>query len=253
MIGALCGWFLSGIFGERAIDRTIAMSWGDGRYGKQFYGAQVYVVPQGSEYSVRARILIGPGNGYYHDGEEIGRAATIQESIDRFGKIHGEGQGLTIGDLAEGFHLPRVHLESQRRVRLCVRTNESVVQPGTSPSFAIPPELPLKGAERPSGWSLVGDQRLAGQVTCQMIDFREVSLGEASWKQPLRLLVRLRAGGGLLEIGGQEAVLAGDSFAAAREVQPRWVGDELHLLTVYTRTADMLFANHVLVQQSNGE
>ena len=106
--GVFGGWWLSGIFGQRAIDRTIAMSWGDGKYGKQFYGAQVYAVPQGSEYSVRARILIGPGNGYYHDCEEIGRAATVQEAIERFGKILWEEKGLTIGDPAVGgFHLPR--------------------------------------------------------------------------------------------------------------------------------------------------
>ncbi len=113
--GTVAGWLISGIFGERAIDRTIAMSWGDGKYGKQFYGARVYLVPIGSEFSVRARVLIGPGNDYYHDCEEIGRAITIRDAVDRFGKIRWEDKGLYIGDpAAGGFHLPRTRLESHR-------------------------------------------------------------------------------------------------------------------------------------------
>jgi hypothetical protein len=138
-------------------------------------------------------------------------------------------------------------------VGVCVRTTESKITAGTSPSFPIAPVLPPKGMERHSGWSLVGEQRLAGRVTCQVIDFREAGLGQTVGKQPLRLLVRLRVGGGLIGITGDESVLAGESFAASSVVEPRWVGDELHLLTIYTRTADTLFAHHVLVQQSDAK
>lgn len=114
-IGAFVGWFLSGVFNERAHDRTIAMSWGDGKYGKNFYGAHVYLVPEGDEYSVRARVLIGPGNNYYDDFQEIGRAKSVQEAIDRFGKIQWDEQGLKIGDPEKGgFYRPRVRLESHR-------------------------------------------------------------------------------------------------------------------------------------------
>jgi hypothetical protein len=112
-LGIVLGWLLLAIFGAQ--ETTIAMSWGDGKYGKEFYGAQVYLVPDGSEYSVRARILIGPDNGYYHDCEEIGRVTTVQEGVDRFGKIRWEEKGLSIGDpAAGGMFLPRVRLESHR-------------------------------------------------------------------------------------------------------------------------------------------
>jgi hypothetical protein len=114
-LGIVLGWLLSGIFGERAVDRTIAMSWGDGKYGKDFYGAQVYLVPVGSEFSVRARVFIGPGNGYYHDFEEIGRVTTVSEAVDRFGKIRWEEKGLSIGDpVAGGLFFPRARLEAHR-------------------------------------------------------------------------------------------------------------------------------------------
>ena len=114
-LGVVAGWFASGVFGERAFDRTIAMSWGDGKYGKDFYGAQVYLVPTGSEYSVRARVVIGAGNPYYHDCEEIGRATSVRDAVNRFGKIHWDEKGLNIGDpAAGGFHLPRARLESHR-------------------------------------------------------------------------------------------------------------------------------------------
>jgi hypothetical protein len=114
-LGAAAGWLLSGVLGERAIDRTIAMSWGDGRYGKDFYGAQVYLVPDGAGYSVRARVLIGAGNDSCHDCGEIGRAASVEEAVERFGRIHWQEKGLTIADpAAGGFHLPRDRLESHR-------------------------------------------------------------------------------------------------------------------------------------------
>jgi hypothetical protein len=142
---------------------------------------------------------------------------------------------------------------TKRRLNVCVRTTESKIPAGTNPSFPNAPELPPKGSDRLSGWVGVRDKPLSGRVTCQVIDFREAGLGEAAGKQPLRLLVRLRVGGARTGITGAESVLAGESFAASSEVEPRWAGDEMHLLTVYTRTADTLFAHHVLVQQRDGE
>jgi hypothetical protein len=115
VLGVIFGWLVSGYFGERAIDRSIAMSWGDGKYGKDFYGAQVYLVPVGSQYSVRARVHIGSGNAYYHDCGELGRANSVQEAIERWGTIRWHQDGLDIGNPAEGgYHLPRKRLESHR-------------------------------------------------------------------------------------------------------------------------------------------
>lgn len=111
--GAATGWILNGVIGDRPI--TIAMSWGDGKYGKQFYGAQVYLVPQGEDYAVHARVQIGPGNPYYHDCGQIGRAASVQDAVERFGTIRWDEKGVTIGDLsAGGYHLPRARVESHR-------------------------------------------------------------------------------------------------------------------------------------------
>jgi hypothetical protein len=91
------------------------MSWGDGKYGKKFYCAQVYVVTAGKEYTVRARVLIGPGNASYHDCGDIGRATGIQEAVDRWGQIRWSQEGLEIGDpAAGGYFLSRKRLESHR-------------------------------------------------------------------------------------------------------------------------------------------
>lgn len=139
------------------------------------------------------------------------------------------------------------------KVGVCVRTVESKIPPGSSPALPSPPELPPKGAEQRSGWTLVGDQRLAGRVTCQLIDFREAGLGEAVGKKPLRLLVRLRIAGGLSGISGPSSVLEGETIEGTKEVEPRWARDELHLLTVYTRAGDTLYSHHVLVQQRDGD
>lgn len=143
---------------------------------------------------------------------------------------------------------------TKRRVGLCVRTTESKIPPGTTPTVQAAPDLPPMGAERHGGWmNLPGGPRAVARVTCQVIDFREAGLAEAAGKQPLRLMARLRSAGTLTGISGPESVLAGESFVGAAEVEPRWAGDELHLLTVYTNTADTLFAHHVIVRQSDGE
>jgi hypothetical protein len=139
------------------------------------------------------------------------------------------------------------------KVGVCVRTVESKIPPGTSPGLPSPPVLPAKGDERHSGWTLIGDQRVAGRVTCQVIDFREAGLGEVVGKKPLRLLVRLRITNGVSSIGGPSAVLEGETIEGTKEVEPRWAGDELHLLTVYTRAGDTLYAHHVFVQQRAGD
>lgn len=138
---------------------------------------------------------------------------------------------------------------AKRWVGVCVRTTESKLPANTSPTIAVPPELPRKGAEQHTGWTLERDEALAGRVTCQLIDLGEAGLGEVVGKQPLRLLVRLRFGGSVLNMPGQHTILAGEWFAGASMAQPQWSGDELHLFTVFTQTGDTLFAHHVVVQQ----
>jgi hypothetical protein len=114
--GVVSGWLLCVFFGSFTDSSIIAASWGDGKYGKHFYGAQVYLIPDGTEFSVRARVFIGrPGSNYLEDFGQIGHAKSVQEAIDRFGIIHWDDKGLTIGDPASGgFHQPRARLESHR-------------------------------------------------------------------------------------------------------------------------------------------
>jgi hypothetical protein len=116
VLAFMAGWGASGVF-YGAEEKTIAMSWGDGRGQKNYYGAQVYLVPGGFDgrYSVRAIVRIGPGNGYVHDCGELGRAATEAEAVEKWGKITWKEEGLFIGDPdAGGYHLPRARMESHR-------------------------------------------------------------------------------------------------------------------------------------------
>src|SRR5687768_12582008 len=87
LLGLAAGYFLHAHHTAAQLDHTIAMSWGDGRYGRAFYGAHVYLVPLEQGYSVRARVYIGRGNDYFHDMGELGRAATDEEAVARWGEV----------------------------------------------------------------------------------------------------------------------------------------------------------------------
>ncbi len=88
---------------------------GDGRYGPAFYGAQVYLLPADGEYEVRARVMLGRGNDYFHDLGPLGRVATPEEAVGRFGTIQWRPDGLHIGD-GQTFpvFLERARLEAHR-------------------------------------------------------------------------------------------------------------------------------------------
>jgi len=95
------------------------MSWGDGRYGKAFYGAHVYLEPLEEElgYSVRARVFIGRGtfwSSYQHEMGEIGRAASDEEAVERWGTLIWRPDGLQIGNEPNAPFLPRRKLENHR-------------------------------------------------------------------------------------------------------------------------------------------
>ena len=89
---------------------VIAMDWGDGKYGKAFYGAQVYVVPAGARFIVRAQIHIGYGNGYLHDGGVLGIGNSFEEAVQKWGKIEWRPDGLHVGD----YFMSRARVESHR-------------------------------------------------------------------------------------------------------------------------------------------
>jgi hypothetical protein len=113
--GFAVGWVLSSGASAARLERVVAMSWGDGKYGPSLYGAHVYLVPAaGSGYSVRARVYIGRGNGYFHDCGELGTARTDSEAVARWGTIDWREDGLHIGSGPDHFFLARVTMESHR-------------------------------------------------------------------------------------------------------------------------------------------
>jgi len=89
------------------------------------------------------------------------------------------------------------------------------------------------------------------KVMGQLVDLGEIGLAEAAGKRPLRLLVRLTVAGGTAPIRGAESVLEGETLAHTAEVEPAWAGDEMHLLTVETRTGNRLYSHYVLLQQED--
>jgi hypothetical protein len=118
MAGILVGGWASWTFFQddtAMVQRTVALSWGDGKYGPAFYGAWVYLEPDGGGFSVRGRVWIGPGNDYFHDCGELGRAATHEEAVRRWGTITWRPEGLSIGSgKPDDYFLPRAKLESHR-------------------------------------------------------------------------------------------------------------------------------------------
>jgi hypothetical protein len=115
--GALLGfaacWLTTCTSESDRIQNTIAINWGDGRYGPAFYGAHVYVEPVGDAYSVQARVLISRGN-YYHDMGELGRVVRLEEAVARWGRLEWTEDGLHVGSGADRVFLPRQQLENHR-------------------------------------------------------------------------------------------------------------------------------------------
>jgi hypothetical protein len=112
--GILLG-VLIGRLAPRETTQTIAMRWGDGKYGSAFYGAEVYSVRVGSELSVRGRVWIGPGNAYFHDCGELGRVALHEDAVARWSTIRWQEDGLYIGTGSENdYFLERKKIEAHR-------------------------------------------------------------------------------------------------------------------------------------------
>jgi hypothetical protein len=142
---------------------------------------------------------------------------------------------------------------TKARVGVCVRTVESELSDGKLPAIDNFPKLPAKGTgtDKHGGWLGVGDKRLEAKVACQIIDFREVGLGEAAAKRPLRLLVKLKVNGTAMGIEGSASILEGETIVGVSEVEPKWDGDELLLLTVYTKSGNKAYTHYVLVMQAD--
>jgi len=114
LVGFGVGWVAASAKSATRLERVVAMSWDDGKYGSAFYGAHVYLEPVASGYSVRARVFIGRGNDYFHDCGELGRVATDADAVARWGRIEWREDGLHIGTGTNHYFLARAQLESHR-------------------------------------------------------------------------------------------------------------------------------------------
>jgi hypothetical protein len=114
VIGFIAGWLQADSVNARNLDRVVAIKWGDGKYGPSFYGAHVYLEPMSDGYSVRARVYLGRGNGYFHDCGELGVVRTEAEAVLRWGEIDWREDGLHIGSGSSEYFLARTQLENHR-------------------------------------------------------------------------------------------------------------------------------------------
>lgn len=118
LVGAALGVFYASFEArgrmEQLTHSLVAVSWGDGKYGKAFYGAYVQLQPVEGGYSVEAFVTIGRGNPTVHNCGELGRVATAEEAVAKWGKIDWQDDGLHIGTGTNAFFLPRAKLESHR-------------------------------------------------------------------------------------------------------------------------------------------
>jgi hypothetical protein len=97
------------------VQRTVAMTWGGGKYGPAFYGAWVYEQPVSGGLSTRARVWIGHESDDWHDCGELGRVSTHEEAVEKWGTITWKEDGLHIGRGAPNdYFLARAVLEAHR-------------------------------------------------------------------------------------------------------------------------------------------
>lgn len=114
LIGYLVGAVVESNASTKELERLVAVSWGDGKYGPAFYGAHVYLEPVTSGYSVRGRVYIGRGNDYFHDCGELGTVQTDAEAVARWGAIEWREDGLHIGSGTNHYFLARGQMERHR-------------------------------------------------------------------------------------------------------------------------------------------
>ena len=90
----------------------IAVKHIDGKYGKAFYGVEVFGKDVGNRIVVSARVHIGGiDRAYYHDCGQIGFAWNWQEAKEKFGNIAFDGSVLSIGN---SYSIPKGKYENHR-------------------------------------------------------------------------------------------------------------------------------------------
>ncbi len=90
------------------------MEWGDGKYGKRFYGAKLTLEPEPRGYAVRGVVLIAPDSlddvSYRHDCGVIGHVPDLEQATKQYGVIDWKPDGLHVGK----YFLPRAEFENHR-------------------------------------------------------------------------------------------------------------------------------------------
>ncbi len=109
-LGFVAGALWSSHGGESRDARVVAVAWGDSKYGHAFYGAVVSVDNERGAGAVRAVVHIGRGSSYIRDLGELGRVASVEEAVQRFGRVEFRDDGLHLGD----YFLAREELEKHR-------------------------------------------------------------------------------------------------------------------------------------------
>jgi hypothetical protein len=144
-------------------------------------------------------------------------------------------------------------VKSKQYVGFGVRTTQRKLAEGESASFPEINSLPPEGEDRTAGWTVTGEEPMEGVLTCQIIDLNELSLATDTPNKPLRLFARLRIGGGSIQsLSREKSILKGENVGAIKPLRdPRWIGDKLLLLVVYTEDKDTLYAHHLFVQQTD--
>ena len=90
----------------------IAVKHIDGKYGKAFYGVEVFGKDVGNRIEVYVRVHIGGvDRAYYHDCGQIGFALNWQEAKEKFGNITFDGSVLSIGN---NYSIPKEKYENHR-------------------------------------------------------------------------------------------------------------------------------------------
>ena len=92
--------------------KLIAAKHIDGKYGKAFYGVEVFGKDVGNQIEIYARIHIGGIDKLYcHDCGKIGIAFNWQEAKNKFGNISFDGSVLSIGN---GYSIRKEKYENHR-------------------------------------------------------------------------------------------------------------------------------------------
>jgi hypothetical protein len=107
-------------FYQQALQQNhlIAASWGDGKFGKAFYGARVYYVPEGQQVRVWLAVQIDRGSvwtQYSHNPRLLGTAGSASEAVAKWGQLNWTERGLQVGSSAGSSYLfPTAELENHR-------------------------------------------------------------------------------------------------------------------------------------------